>query len=148
MQFDSVKKDSLRLLGLTFKVLVAFCNGSLLCADLVSHGCCLSFLPCTPAPELPHLSSIYYTLQQQSTSYGLKFAQKEKRKEKKRKDCAFWCQFHEKPCTIPGCPGTQKEKAIYCCSMAAVSICHCMYQHLSLYVTASAVVYVTAHEAA
>ena len=35
---------------------------------------------------------------------------------------------------------------MYCCSMAAVSICHCMYQHLSLYVTASAVVYVTAHE--
>ncbi len=26
------------------------------------------------------------------------------RKEKKRKDFAFWCQFNEKPTVIPGCP--------------------------------------------
>jgi len=27
------------------------------------------------------------------------------RKEKKRKDYAFWRQFDEKPSIIPGCPG-------------------------------------------
>ena len=132
MQFDSVKKDALCLLNLNFKNRVAFCNGSLLYADLVSHGCCLSFLPCTPAPELPHLSSIYYTLQQQSTYYGLKFAQKEKRKEtkrkeKQRKDYAFQRQLNKKPSIIPGCPGTQKEKAsiaVAWLQSASVTVCY------------------------
>ena len=28
-----------------------------------------------------------------------------KTKDKKRKDCAFLCQFNEKPSIMPGCPG-------------------------------------------
>ena len=30
----------------------------------------------------------------------------QRRKEKKRKDCAFQRQYHEKPSIIPGCPGS------------------------------------------
>ena len=31
------------------------------------------------------------------------------RKEKTRKDCAFWRQFDEKPSSIPGCPGASTQ---------------------------------------
>ena len=35
---------------------------------------------------------------------GAEVALEKKRKEKKRKDYAFRCQFNEKPSTMPGCP--------------------------------------------
>ncbi len=44
------------------------------------------------------------------------------RKEKKRKDHAFWRQFHEKPSIIPGCPELGRHMCLSCADMQSLQI--------------------------
>jgi len=73
-----------------------FCNGMACCTSKTSS--CTSLTISKPVKSWQWKSSSYMSV---------KAPQQLVRKETKRKDCAFWRQFNEKPSTIPGCPGQQ-----------------------------------------